>query len=1065
MFDPPEELTYGQIPPTIQGYLQMPGVNQEKALAWFNLGLSEPQTFNQAVLLAQAVGYTPEQSKVVAAQWQKESGGGAHVGASYNYFGIKAHNEAVRNALIARGINVGAGEATGTTEVENGKTKSQQSSFMQFNNAFEAFAGHKAFLETNQRYQTALGAESAKDFAMALQKAGYATDPNYGVSLYNDYVAPKERNPASGDTRPKSLGTPSSSKGQPAQTMTVAENTAPMELPVILPKEILGRPDFSFDPTTAPSQYGATEFKQEVKPTEPIPMNAPAGYFGGEQTQFKMGGHMYPYGGNLTSAQLLNQALGGGDPVEQARRALSTARSVRTAKLNNPNAWRFEYSPLKYNYSDFINSVGHEARAFTPNLFPDVSGSKRSRIDMTFPAAIRGYQDYTGNAYAYNKNPGRFEIPGEYINLGTDPYTGMSNYTPFVRGIRDKNLGIEGKIGMHGLMGSDPTLGPSGAAYFDMYGGYNTRDKGYFGIEPGAKFNYGKSVNFMSEKGNLKSQFGVGIPFEVRSAKPYYMLNQYAPTMTLEELNAPYGHQSQKIHRGQGGQGNLQLGPKIAGDISYTPTTGKLKGTTFGLRGDAFFDFLGGKHSYHNPDQNNAILATNDKYDVRGMKQVPYINSQFYMSYPIIGAAAQLNVAKKKIALQKAKDDALFKSAETNTPAINNTPVNTQSGGPGVNFKPQEKPETTGTPLGYLPGFNPTTGMPVGENFSEKEYTQGPVALPENEGFQYGGQLGTNMTNMYNDGGWPYTMGGNMYAEGGSFNNPGFNALPVGVQNKIRANSFAVGGGLGSPGQPMLPESAQNIINNPPNFSEMPMPTPQKQGNIFSHLIIPEGSEQKVADLRDERRADRKEFYQSPDVSLKKKLLTAGQVAVDAIPRGLGWLMHPFESDRRQFNRLTRNIYPRRIPNFYENHPDHSPRPNHRIHPVPEVPYRTFAEGGPLTEFNAGGTHEQNPLGGIPQGMAPDGRPNLVEQGETKLDSANYIFSDNIKVNKETAAEFNLPKSAIGKTFADVSKLFNRPKSRRETDTIENAAKSRELDALMQAQETQKEMELQKISK
>lgn len=1053
MFDPPEDPTYGQIPPAIQGYLKMPGVNQEKALAWFNLGLSEPQTFNQAILLAQAVGYTPEQSKVVAAQWQKESGGGAHVGASYNYFGIKAHNQAVRDALTARGINVGAGEATGTTEIEGGKAKSQQSSFMQFNNAFEAFAGHKAFLETNQRYQGALGAETAKDFAIGLQKAGYATDPNYGVSLYNDYVAPKERNPASGDTRPKSLGATTSSKNAPAVKMNVVEDTAPMALPIIQPQEIMERPEFSLDPTIVPSQYGATEFEQKVVPTEAIPMNAPAGYFGSEKTGFKMGGHMYPYGGSLSAAQLLQQATGKDDPVATANRKLSLAKVKRNNTLLNPNAWRFEYSPTSFNYSDFIGSLGHEARAFTPNLFPDVSGKKSSRIDATFPLSFRAFQDYTDNSNAYSRNPDRFENAGEYINLGTDPATHMSNYTPYIRGVRDKNLGVEGKIGFHGLMGSDPNVGPSGTAFLDAYGGYNKREGVNAGIDLGAKFNYGIEEKKWMPKGRLNTQFGVSWPWHLRQKEPYYMLQEYAPNLTIEQLNSPGGYNNFKdiYKQTDSAGGNFMMGPKLAGQIQYTQKHGPLTGLTAGVRGDVMFDILNGKYTYnrtknaYNPGAGggaNAGMAgavNTEKVDVTGVKQVPYINSQFYLNYPMAGAAAHMNVAKAKVNAQKAKDDEIFKQAQVNAPMTTTPMTNTQT--QGVDFNPQEKPEQTGFPTGALPGFNPETGAKVGEEFTQERYSQGPR-------LEYGGQLGTNMTNMYKKGGMPYAMGGNMYAEGGSFDNPGFNALPVNVQNKIRANSFAVGGGLGSPGNPMLPASAQNILNNPPNFGEMPMPTPQKQGNVFSNLIIPAGSEQMVADLRDERRADRKEFYQSPDVSFGKKLGIAGQVAVDAIPRGLGWLKHPFESDRRQVNRLTRNIYPANIPNFYQNHPDHSPR--------------SFADGGPLTEFNAGGTHEQNPLGGIPQGMAPDGRPNLVEQGETKLDSANYIFSDNIKVTKETAAEFNLPKSAIGKTFADVSKLSNRPKSRRETDTIENAAKSRELDALMQAQETQKEMELQK---
>ena len=130
--------------------------------------------------------------------------------------------------------------------------------------------------------------------------------------------------------------------------------------------------------------------------------------------------------------------------------------------------------------------------------------------------------------------------------------------------------------------------------------------------------------------------------------------------------------------------------------------------------------------------------------------------------------------------------------------------------------------------------------------------------------------------------------------------------------------------------------------------------------------------------------------------------------------------------------------------------------------------YNRYAGGGPmeqLTQFNAGGLHEENPLGGIPQGMSPDGQMNLVEQGETKLNSANYVFSDKLKVDKAIAEEFNLPKSTIGKTFSEASKKADRPHSRREGDDIETKAKQRDLDSLMQAQEAYKQKDAeQKIA-
>lgn len=51
-----------------------------------------------------------------------------------------------------------------------------------------------------------------------------------------------------------------------------------------------------------------------------------------------------------------------------------------------------------------------------------------------------------------------------------------------------------------------------------------------------------------------------------------------------------------------------------------------------------------------------------------------------------------------------------------------------------------------------------------------------------------------------------------------------------------------------------------------------------------------------------------------------------------------------------------------------------------------------------LNEFNGGGTHEQNPLGGIPQGIGNNGKQNTVEENETsfELKGGKYIFSNRL---------------------------------------------------------------------
>ena len=110
-----------------------------------------------------------------------------------------------------------------------------------------------------------------------------------------------------------------------------------------------------------------------------------------------------------------------------------------------------------------------------------------------------------------------------------------------------------------------------------------------------------------------------------------------------------------------------------------------------------------------------------------------------------------------------------------------------------------------------------------------------------------------------------------------------------------------------------------------------------------------------------------------------------------------------------------------------------------------------------LTEFNAGGTHEQSPIGGIPQGTHPDGTPNSVEEGETKLTVGDqkYVFSNRLNVAQKHIDAKGLPSYVKGKTFAEASKAI----SKRFKDRIDNASVSTQaafLDRLVEMQEVVK---------
>ena len=118
------------------------------------------------------------------------------------------------------------------------------------------------------------------------------------------------------------------------------------------------------------------------------------------------------------------------------------------------------------------------------------------------------------------------------------------------------------------------------------------------------------------------------------------------------------------------------------------------------------------------------------------------------------------------------------------------------------------------------------------------------------------------------------------------------------------------------------------------------------------------------------------------------------------------------------------------------------------------------AYGGPLsftgdfsngmTYFGTGGTHEQNEYGGIQQGVAPDGNPNLVEEGEWKWDDANYIFSNRIKIPKSIQEKYKLKDDL---TFADAAGKLSKESEERPNDPISQNGLTAFMSDLAMAQE------------
>jgi len=91
---------------------------------------------------------------------------------AHNLFGIKATGWQGERAT------------TRTHEYRNGVRQSERAAFRAYSSVAESFTDYVKLLKQNPRYQNALHAgDNVRGFASALQKAGYATDPDYADKI------------------------------------------------------------------------------------------------------------------------------------------------------------------------------------------------------------------------------------------------------------------------------------------------------------------------------------------------------------------------------------------------------------------------------------------------------------------------------------------------------------------------------------------------------------------------------------------------------------------------------------------------------------------------------------------------------------------------------------------------------------------------------------------------------------------------------------------------------------------------------------------------------------------
>lgn len=112
-----------------------------------------------------------------------------------------------------------------------------------------------------------------------------------------------------------------------------------------------------------------------------------------------------------------------------------------------------------------------------------------------------------------------------------------------------------------------------------------------------------------------------------------------------------------------------------------------------------------------------------------------------------------------------------------------------------------------------------------------------------------------------------------------------------------------------------------------------------------------------------------------------------------------------------------------------------------------------------LNFIKAGKRHEQNPIGGVPMGVAQDGVPNLVEEGEVIWND--YVFSNRISVPKSVKEKFKL-KGSDNMTFAEAVEKAQKASAERPNDPIEKRTLDTLLTGLMQEQEIIRQKKAQK---
>ena len=144
----------------------------DAAKDWVTTKLSGNNRDKFRTIMEAAVKAGEPHPAVLAAQWALESGWGKHQSGKNNYFGIKARPGE-------------PGTMRRTREVLRGRNVMINDRFADYASLEDGIAARVAFIRENKRYTHGgyYSASTPEQAAVALQRSGYATDPNYARAL------------------------------------------------------------------------------------------------------------------------------------------------------------------------------------------------------------------------------------------------------------------------------------------------------------------------------------------------------------------------------------------------------------------------------------------------------------------------------------------------------------------------------------------------------------------------------------------------------------------------------------------------------------------------------------------------------------------------------------------------------------------------------------------------------------------------------------------------------------------------------------------------------------------